>query len=95
MADGLRRLVHPSVVVLPIEDPHPHQTTKDRIPDLFPVAHRELLRRTDHIRPQRVIVVQFRERIPPPAFFSRNRRKTSLIGQDRPMTSPITDLWSC
>lgn len=56
MVNSLSGLVKTSAVVLPVEDPHPYQTTKDRIIDFIPMGHGELLRSMDHICPQGIVV---------------------------------------
>jgi len=65
-------------ILVPVEDPHHHQTTISQIPDLRPILSTELLGTTDHVRPQGIVVVQVKEGIPLPStlietgLFTRN-----------------------
>ena len=66
MADSLSGLVKPRIVILPVVDPHLHQSLQDQIIDLVPTQPRELLQRPDRIRKQGIVVVQLGELIVPP-----------------------------
>jgi len=65
-------------ILVPVEDPHHHQATINRILDFCPILATEFLRTTDHVHPQGVVVVQIKEGIPLPltliktGLFTRN-----------------------
>jgi len=50
-------------ILVPVEDPHHHQVTINRILDLRPILATEFLGTTDHICPQGIVVVQIKEGI--------------------------------
>jgi len=53
--------------LIPVEDPHHQQTTEGWIVDPLPVLEPELLRTTNHICPQGVIVMEICKLIPLPS----------------------------
>jgi len=65
-------------ILVPVEDPHHHQATINRILDFHPILATEFLGTTDHVRPQGVIVVKIEEGISLPStlvesgLFTRN-----------------------
>jgi len=75
---GRLGLVQLGISLIPVEDPHHQEMTEDRIVDPLPVLESELLRTTDHVRPQSVIVVEVRKLVPLPSslikagFFTRD-----------------------
>ena len=56
-APSVSSLVKPSVVVLPVVDPHLQQAVKNQIVDLIPSSHPELLRYPDHICKQGIVII--------------------------------------
>jgi len=56
-------------ILVPVEDPHHHQATINRVLDFRPILTTELLGTTDHVRPQGIVVVQIKEGISLPSTF--------------------------
>jgi hypothetical protein len=82
----------PSVVVPPVEDPHPQKTLEDRIVYLLPVDLLVFLRRPDHIGPESLVVEQLRELVVPPTTLQGDGWKPLLPRQDHPVTRTFLDL---
>jgi len=82
-------MVQLAIGLVPVEDPHHQQTTESWIMDPLPVLEPELLRTTNHVRPQGVIIVEICKLIPLPSSLI----KTGLFTRDPlPMDSLLGNL---
>ena len=92
MVHSLSGLMKMSIGFLPIEDPHPEKTRKYAILEDFIVHGHELRSITNHIRPERIVIVEFRKGVINPTRVPMKSISVLLAWEDSVPSPTIGDL---
>jgi len=85
-------LVETIVRSLPVEDPHLQQIVEDVIRHLLSVHHQQILVRSDHIRPEDVVIVKVEEAILLPPFLDHKLINALFSPESDPIGATTEDL---